>query len=100
MIASMDALSKKLDTENFGKSFSKRESSESTENAVTLENALFSMVSSVQTVALPSKMELAKQWFRDHPDDVHLTGRELSDKCYPMGVKLSHKYWNDAKKEL
>lgn len=51
-------------------------------------------------VPLPSKMELAKQWLADHPEDLKLTGRELKDLRKPMGVEISHKTWNDAKKEI
>lgn len=48
--------------------------------------------------ALPSKMELAKQWLVEHPEDMALTGRELKEQRRPMDVEISHKTWNDAKK--
>lgn len=48
--------------------------------------------------ALPSKMELAVQWLREHREDMALTGRELKEQRKPQGVEISHKTWNDAKK--
>jgi len=50
-----------------------------------------------QKVALPSKMELAKEWLREHPEDRVKTGRELSASCFPHGVEISHVFWNKAK---
>ena len=47
--------------------------------------------------ALPSKAELVRVWFKDHPDDVSRTGRDLSENVKPHGVKISHKSWNDGK---
>ena len=51
-------------------------------------------------VATPSKMELAIDWLKTHPEDVVLTGRELEAARLPMGVKISYKTWNDAKKQI
>jgi len=45
-------------------------------------------------------MALAVKWLRDHREDRELTGRELSQTRHPEGVTISHKTWNDAKKEL
>lgn len=53
-----------------------------------------------EKVALPSKMELAKQWLKDHPEDKRLTGRDLSAIRFPQGVEISHVYWNKAKNEV
>lgn len=48
-------------------------------------------------IAAPSKMELAIAYLRDHPEDAKLPGRDLEKKALPMGVKISYRYWNDAK---
>jgi hypothetical protein len=53
-----------------------------------------------QQVATPSKMELAVQWLKEQPDDMTLTGRDLEIARLPMGVKISYRTWNDAKKQL
>lgn len=53
-----------------------------------------------EKAALPSKMELAKQWLKDHPEDRSLTGRDLSAIRFPQGVEISHVYWNKAKQEV
>lgn len=52
-----------------------------------------------EPVPTPSKKELVRQWFRDHPEDADKPGREL-EKIAPMGVKITYKTWNDVKKEL
>lgn len=53
-----------------------------------------------QMVALPSKMELAKEWLKEHPEDRQLTGRELEENRKPHNVKISYVYWNKAKNEV
>lgn len=51
-------------------------------------------------VAVPSKMELCRQWLHDHPEDMALTVRELSTLRQPMGVQISHVTWSQAKKDI
>lgn len=53
-----------------------------------------------QPAALPSKLELARKWLRDHPDDMQQSGRELEASCKPMGVEISYVTWNKVKKEM
>jgi hypothetical protein len=48
-------------------------------------------------LAAPSKLELAKQWLKDHPEDKKRTGRDLEKHVMPMGVHISHAWWNKAK---
>lgn len=52
------------------------------------------------TVSTPSKMQLAIDWLKEHTEDMKLTGRELKDLRKPLGIEISHKTWNDAKKHL
>lgn len=51
-------------------------------------------------VATPSKAELCRQWFKAHPDDLKLPGRDLEALRQPQGVTVSYKYWNKIKKEF
>jgi hypothetical protein len=51
-----------------------------------------------QAVMAPSKQALAEQWFTDHPADRERTGRDLEQHVRPMGVRISYRTWNDAKK--
>lgn len=53
----------------------------------------------VDKIAVPSKEELAREWFHDHPDDKSKTGRELQDMCLPQGVRISYVTWNKVKKQ-
>lgn len=50
--------------------------------------------------ATPSKMALAMDWYANHPEDRHRPGRELEAAVRPMGVQISYKTWNDAKRAL
>jgi hypothetical protein len=71
----------------------------SNEPLVSLVNDLPSHLPSQNvTVATPSKDELARQWFKAHPEDLNLTGRELENRRQPMGVRISYVTWNKAKK--
>lgn len=63
-------------------------------------NALGNDFPTISHVAAPSKMEVAKQWLIDHPEDQQLTGRDLETGRNPMNMKISYRTWNDAKKEL
>lgn len=67
------------------------------------KSALVSLVSSLPTqnyaVAQPSKEELARQWFTQHPGDRQKPGRDLEANCQPMNVKISYVTWNKIKKE-
>lgn len=64
-----------------------------------LPNPLTKLTSSIE-VATPSKEELARQWFAEHPDDSQRPGRELQESCLPAGVRISYVTWNKVKKEL
>lgn len=48
----------------------------------------------------PSKLDLAIQHFKDHPEDKNVPGRDLEKTVKPGGVKISYKYWNTAKKQV
>jgi hypothetical protein len=54
----------------------------------------------IETIAAPSKMELAINWLQEHSEDTALTGRDLEAARLPMGVRISYRTWNDAKKQL
>lgn len=53
-----------------------------------------------QMIAAPSKLELAREWLVNHPEDMTLTGRELESLRTPLGVEISYVTWNKAKKEI
>lgn len=60
----------------------------------------FPSISQAQPAPIPSKVELVKQWFKDHPEDLHHTGRYLEEQVKPQGVKISYKTWNQVKSDL
>lgn len=43
------------------------------------------------------KSLLVTQWFREHPEDKALPGRELEATRFPEGVKISYATWNKGK---
>lgn len=56
--------------------------------------------SEIERIAAPSKMQLAIEWLKAHPEDMNMTGRDLKQQRKPAGVEISHKTWNDAKKQI
>lgn len=53
-----------------------------------------------EPVPAPSKTELCRRWFEEHPEDLARTGRDLSENVKPMGVQISHVTWSKVKKEM
>lgn len=70
------------------------------ETVLSLGNDLGNDFPSSQAVAVPSKMQLALEWLHDHPEDRQLAGRDLERLREPMGIKISYRTWNDAKKQI
>lgn len=46
-----------------------------------------------------SREEMIREWFRDHPEDLEKTGRELENILLD-GVKITYKTWNTIKKKV
>jgi len=73
------------------------ESGKTVSNVLTVEGNFPREQKVVNHIAAPSKLEVARQWLKDHPEHKKKSTRWLEENITPMGVQISRTYWGKAK---